>query len=77
MEIGERIRLARKRLDLTQEDLASILGVTKAEVSRLEGSTRMWSDTVERVARALNMSVSELVSIGEEKAKNGRSKKRV
>jgi DNA-binding XRE family transcriptional regulator len=50
--IGDRIKTARKKRNLTQEQLGELVGVKKAQISRLENSTE--NVTFETVMRILN-----------------------
>jgi len=54
---------ARKEKDLTQRDLAAIIGITEQHYQRLEagtsnGSTRLW----EKLAQVLDKSIDYLLS---------------
>lgn len=66
MDIGPRIKSARKDRDMTQEELAQRAGVTLSLISRVERGlvTDLHFSTLSGVARALSMPISEL--IGEE-----------
>jgi len=58
-DLGEAIRLARKKLDLRQVDVAQKASVRQALVSELEnGVTTAKLDTVIRVLAALDMDLS-------------------
>lgn len=63
MEISERIRLRRLELDLTLEDVAEKLGVTKSTVLRYETGyiKNMGIDKVEDLARVLKCSPAYLM----------------
>lgn len=62
VEVGERIRLARRRLGLTQRGLGERLGVSHAAVSDLErGVTRPNLDGLIDVATALCIPVEQLL----------------
>ena len=57
-----RIREARKRAGLTQEQLAAKAGITQSHLSRLElGKYVPTLATLERLARALRIPLSELL----------------
>lgn len=57
-----RIREARKRAGLTQEQLASRAGITQSHLSRLElGKYVPTLATLERLARALRIPLSALL----------------
>lgn len=56
--IGELIRQAREKQKLTQEELASLLGVNKSNISKLENNIKsIRIDTFMKVLRALNAKV--------------------
>lgn len=56
--IGEAIKAARKERNLTQCQLAELMGVKKAQVSRIERGCNPTVGTVVRAFKALGMSVS-------------------
>ena len=63
LEIGMRIREARRALGMTQLDLATATGIRRPNVARLErGGNTPTIETLQRVARALGVSVASLVS---------------
>jgi len=61
-EIGERIRLERLRLRLSQAELGKRLGVTHAAVSDIErAQTRPDLDYLAEIAEALDVPLGDLV----------------
>lgn len=57
-----RIKELRERKGLTQKELASRVGISRAYMTQLEGGTRRANnDIMEAVAIALGVSVSELI----------------
>lgn len=56
--IGEAIRAARKERNMTQDELAELMGVKKAQVSRIERGGNPTFSTVIRAFHALGMAVS-------------------
>ena len=57
--IGEAIRQARKERQLTQEELGVLVGVKKAQISKLENSfTDARLETILKVFKALNARVN-------------------
>ena len=60
---GARIRNLRKKMQLTQEDLARAVGVTTHTIWRLENDSvfNPRLETLRGIARALNVKASELV----------------
>ena len=53
--IGEAIKQARKAKDLTQEQLGNLMGVRKAQISRIESGKNINLSTVARVFKALGI----------------------
>lgn len=61
--IGERIREARKKAGITQEELSEILDVTVGFISRMErGKTEVNLKRLGQIARILDIPLEELVS---------------
>ena len=57
--IGEAIKTARKERNLTQEQLGKLVGVQKAQISKLENSlTDARFDTILKVFKALNAKIN-------------------
>ena len=60
--LGKVIMLRRKRLGISQEDLAKDTGVDRAFISSIENGKRSPSfGSVQRIARGLNMRFTRLV----------------
>lgn len=56
--IGETIKMARKERKLTQEQLGKLVGVKKAQISKIENSlTDARFETILKVFRALNAKI--------------------
>ncbi|GLU54869.1 helix-turn-helix domain-containing protein [Dyadobacter frigoris] len=56
--LGQMIRTARKERNLTQEQLGQLVGVQKAQISKLESSVNSASiDTILKVFKALNANI--------------------
>jgi DNA-binding XRE family transcriptional regulator len=56
--LGKMIRTARKARNLTQEELGSLVGVQKAQISKLESSLKNTSiDTILKIFGALNAEI--------------------
>lgn len=51
--IGEAIKIARKRENLTQAELGERMGIRKAQVSRIESGKNMTFVTIEKAFKAL------------------------
>lgn len=65
MLVGEAIRKARQARSLSQEQLGEMVGVQKAQISRLENGKNLTLSTIGRLFKALNQEVSlEIPSIG-------------
>lgn len=56
--IGEAIKKARKNRNLTQEELGELMGVKKAQVSRIESGHTFNISTVARAFKALGLHVN-------------------
>lgn len=66
--LGEMIRMAREKRDLTQEELGKLIGVQKAQISKLERNTNnVTVDTVLRVFNALNAKVTFKIELSQSK----------
>jgi DNA-binding XRE family transcriptional regulator len=63
--LGDRIKLRRQRLGLTQEELASQANIRRPTISELESNRRttVSSDIVKRLARALGCSTDYLLGM--------------
>ncbi len=54
--LGERLRAARRRLGMSQDELGAVVGVSQPAISRLEyGSSPPERDTIARLAAALGV----------------------
>ncbi|MCX5785536.1 MAG: helix-turn-helix transcriptional regulator [Elusimicrobia bacterium] len=69
--IGQKIRTARERKNLTQEDLAKLTGIARANIARFEtGRHAPKIATVQRVARSLDLKTTDLLKMpGHEKTR--------
>lgn len=56
--IGEAIKAARKERNMTQDQLAELMGVKKAQVCRIERGNNPTISTITRAFNALGMAVS-------------------
>ncbi len=57
--IGEMIKQARKERNMTQEDLGKLIGVQKAQISKLENNANSARiDTIIRVFKALKAEIN-------------------
>ena len=66
--LGETIRKVRKEKKLTQEQLGSLVGVKKAQISKIENSLNdARFETILKVFRALNVKINFNVEFNNEK----------
>lgn len=66
MNIGEKIKNARKCAAVTQKELAQRLGVTQKDVSRWENNKITPNiETFAKICKALNASADEILEIKE------------
>jgi len=56
--IGAAIRETRKQKNLTQEELGQMVGVQKAQISRIENGRNLTFATVLKLFKAMNISVN-------------------
>ena len=63
MTVGDRIRLVRLEQDITQQELADYIGVSKQAVYKYENNivTNIPTDKVDAIARKLNVSPAFLM----------------
>lgn len=62
--LGQMIKKVRQERKLTQEQLGKLVGVQKAQISKLESSTNSATiDTIIRVFQALKAEISFMVTI--------------
>ena len=54
--IGEAIKQARLSKNLTQEDLGKLIGVQKAQISRIENGKNLTIATVAKIFKAMDIS---------------------
>ena len=64
--LGQMIRQTRKERDLTQEELAELIGVKKSEISKLERNARnMTIGTILKIFHALKATVKFRIELGD------------
>jgi transcriptional regulator with XRE-family HTH domain len=63
-DVGRRIRAARERCGMTQDALATIVGLSRTSVTNIErGRQKLLLHTLNRVAAALRMQIAELLPV--------------
>ena len=63
--IGDAIKQARQAKNLTQEDLGKLVGVQKAQISRIKNGKNLTFSTIARVFKAMGISAKlEIGSMG-------------
>jgi len=68
MKFNEKLRAARKKVSITQADLASMVGVSLMSIRRYEDGTQMpRTDVLQKIAKALDIPLPSLF-FGEETA---------
>ena len=66
--LGEAIKQARKERNLTQDELGKLVGVKKAQISKLENSlTDARFETILKVFRALNVKINFNIELLDQK----------
>lgn len=62
--IGKKIQAAREKKNLTQEDLAKLTGIARANIARLEtGRHAPQITTIQRIARALDLKTADFLKM--------------
>lgn len=56
--IGEAIRQARKKKNLTQEQLGELMGVQRAQISKIESGKNLNFSTIARAFKAMGISAN-------------------
>ncbi len=75
--IGEMIKKARKKRSLTQAELGDLIGVQKAQISKLEnGTSNVTISTILKVFDALNAKVNFKIEILDQTIHLGKTQKR-
>ena len=66
MNIGKSLKMALAKRDMNQTQLAAQMKCTRVWVGRLANSQSASGPTIEQLAAALEMKVSEFVALGED-----------
>lgn len=62
--LGKSIKDAREAHHLTQEELGKMVGVQKAQISRIERGNQLSFSTIRKIFRALNMRANLQTELG-------------
>ncbi|WP_404989051.1 helix-turn-helix domain-containing protein [Clostridium culturomicium] len=64
LNIGDKIKAARKSANITQKELANMIGVTTTTIQNYENNRREPNfNTLECISKALNLSINELLGV--------------
>jgi len=63
--MGNEIRKIRKKFELTQVQLAEMLGVSQTRISNMERQKTVTLEMLRKIARALGVSVKEVINNSE------------
>jgi Predicted transcriptional regulator len=66
MNIGKSLKIALLKNDMTQPDLASKVGIHQANISKVSCGKNITTETLERIATAFDMKVSDFIKLGED-----------
>jgi plasmid maintenance system antidote protein VapI len=66
MNIGKSMKIALLKNNMDQSGLAQTMEVHVSAISRISCNKTITTETLERVAKALKMKVSEFVALGED-----------
>ncbi len=62
MDIGKNIQNLRKRLNMTQQDLADCIGLSRSAISRIEGKASSDTELLEVIAETFHIPLISLIS---------------
>lgn len=65
IEFGQKVKNARQKLGITQEELAEAIKTSYKYIQRIEGKTPpdIRLSTIERIAKALNVTIPQLLKL--------------
>lgn len=66
MDIRKGVMVALAQRGMKQKDLAGMVGMSQGSMSQLLGQSSCTLATLEKIATALDMKLSELVALGED-----------
>ena len=66
MNLRKSAMVAMAQRDMKQKDLADLLGMSRGSMSQLLGQTSCTGATLQKLAGAFGMKVSEFVALGED-----------
>ena len=62
--MANEIKKIRKKFDLTQVQLAKMIGISQPRISEMEQQKTVTVNTLRKIAKALNVSIKEMVNNG-------------
>lgn len=66
MNLRKSVMIAMAQRDMKQKDLADQIGMSQGSMSQLLGQTSCTSATLQKLANAFDMKVSDFVKLGED-----------
>lgn len=66
MNIGKSLKMALLKNDMEQIDLADKVGIHQSNISKISCGKTITTETLERLAKAFSMSVSDFIKLGED-----------
>ena len=66
MNIGKSLKIALIQNNMEQADLADRMGIHQSNISKISRGKTITTETLQRIAKAFNMKVSEFLAIGED-----------
>jgi transcriptional regulator with XRE-family HTH domain len=66
MNIGKSLKISLLKINMEQSDLAEKIGIHQSHVSKISCGKTITTETLERLAVAFNMKVSEFIAVGED-----------
>jgi len=66
MNIGKSLKISLLKNNMEQSDLADKVGIHQSSISRISCGKIITTETLERIAKAFNMKVSEFIAVGED-----------
>jgi len=66
MNIGKSLKIALIQNNMEQADLAEKLGIHQSNISRFANCKTITTETLARLAKGVNMKVSDFIKLGED-----------